>query len=125
MYSDFSTNTDSNNFTSTNNVSSQGGCINNVGGINSLSSNVGSTNSLGLSGNFGGFANLNSAMSGNMHNNLNGGGIFGSPLDDPVGGSNIKTMDKFGSNSMSPGSGNQSVGASNSEKYQHRVLVAN
>ena len=126
MYSDFSTNGDSSsNFTSGNNCSSHGFGINNTGGINSPSGNIGGTNSLGLSGNFGTFGNMNSVTSTNTHNTLNGGGLFGSPLDETVGGSNMKMMDRIGSNPMSPGSGGPSVGATNTEKYQHRVLVAN
>jgi hypothetical protein len=126
VYSDFSTNGDSSsNFPSGNTCSSHGFGINNVGGINSSSGNIGGTNSLGLSGNFGAFGNLNSGTSTNTHNSSTGGGLFGSPLDENVGGSNIKMMDRIGSHPMSPGSGGQSVGATNTEKYQHRVLVAN
>lgn len=125
MYSDFSTNSDSSNITSANNCSSHGFGVNNGGGINSPPGNIGGNNSLGLSGNFSAFGNLNSGTSNNTHNSLNGGGLFGSPLDETVGGSNIKMMDRVGSNPMSPGSGGQSVGATNNEKYQHRVLVAN
>ena len=69
--------------------------------------------------------NLNSGSGNNSHNVLNGSGVFGNSLDEAANASSIKLMDRMGSNSLSQGTGSQSVGTGSNEKYQQRVLVAN
>ena len=126
MYSDLSTNIESGNLTgnSSGNVSLNNfGGMHNTAGMNSSSGNSSNTNSLGLSGNFGTLGNLNTGN--NSHGILNGGGVFGNSIDETVNGSSIKMMERMGSNPLSQSSGSQGVGTGNSDKYQHRVLVAN
>ena len=126
MYSDLSTNIESGNLTgnSSGNASLNNfGGMHNTAGVNSSSGNSSNTNSLGLSGNFGTLGNLNTGN--NSHGILNGGGVFGNSLDETVNGSSIKMMERMGSNPLSQSSGSQGVGTGNSDKYQHRVLVAN
>ena len=124
MYSELSVNGEGHNFPIGSNSSSHVfGSNNSSGGHSNSLNNTGTSNSLGLSGNFGNFGNMNS---GNSNNSLIGGGSFGGLMEENGTGSNNKMMDRLGSASMSQGnSSQQAVGTGNTEKYPHRVMVAN